>query len=323
MALDTGEELLEAALGAASPLTKGAQTVEPFIVPYDQLARIDGWLVWLGYPPVPAGIALLPAPDHLLWNEPETALAASAAVVADYAARRGARSAEAMWATLERESPLAIVVPDELTAAVRTWVGELARVGVPVLERPADLASALAAVGPFRLRREAHRAEIGRPHDPALSFQRFVVDARIGGDAQSTYVLHNGGRHDRVDVVGTLGERVGIEIGVRGAGITVKSTIELERRAASIPSFLNGVTSRLVDGSLEIGWRSDAPPTGEEIGEAFRVWLKALHGVELVEVRLVFAPDGERSDPLADLSARAEAYRRRRENLPTESEGPD
>jgi hypothetical protein len=256
--LDTGEELLGASLGPDSALTRSALAIEPFIVPYDQLARVDGWVVWLGHPPVPDGVRLLPAPDHLLWDDPETALAATAAVVADYAARRGARSAEAMKATLERESPLAVVVPGEITTGLRERLDEVATLGIPVLERPAELQSALAAIGSFGLRRGAHGAEIPRAHDPALSFQQFVLAGRIGGDARSTFLLHNEGRRDGIDVVGTFGERVGIEIGVGGDWITIQATAELERQAARIPSFLSGVTSALVDRSLEIGWRLDA-----------------------------------------------------------------
>jgi hypothetical protein len=312
--LDTGEELLEAALGRDSALTRRAQAIEPFIVPYDQLARVDGWTVWLGHPPVPDGVALLPAPDHLMWDEPGTALAATAAAVADYAARRGARSADAMKATLERESPIAIVLPGEITVGLRRRLDEIAALGVPVLERPTELESALASTGSFAMRRRAHGAGSGRAHDPALSFQTIVVKDRIGGDARSTYLLHNEGQREALEVVGMLGEHVGIEIGLRGAGITVEATADLEPQAALIPSFLSGVSSALVDESLEIGWRLGARPTPEEVGEAFRVWLKALDGAELVDVRIVFAPADERSDRLAEMRARAEAFRRVRES---------
>jgi hypothetical protein len=312
--LDTGEELLEAALGANSTLTKRAQAIDPFIVPYDQLARVDGWIVWLGHPPVPDGITLLPVPGYLMWDEPETALAATAAVAADYAARRGARSADGMMAVIERESPVAVVVPGQITAGLQGLLDEFPKLRVPVLDRPRELQSALASLGSFALRRRAHGAAIPRAHDPALSFQHLIVDGRIGGDARSTYVVHNEGQRDGLEVTGSFGERVGIEIGVRGPAITAESTAALERPIAEIPAFLSGVTSAMVGQSLEIGWRFEAEPTAEEIGEAFRVWVKALFGAEVVDVRIAFAPPGERSDRLLEMRTRAEEFRRRRES---------
>jgi hypothetical protein len=310
--IDTGEELLAAALGDESVLARAAQSIEPFIVPYDQLARVDGWAVWLGHPPVPDGFPLLPAPGHLMWDEPEVALAAAAAVAADYSARRGADSAQAMVEILVRESPVAIVVPGELAAGLRALLGEVGELGVPVLERPVDVDKSLSSVPSFARRREAHRREIGRLHDPALSFQHFVTSGRIGGDARSTFVLHNEGERDNLSVTGVLGGPIGIEVGVGGPGITVEATEALERQAAKMPSFLNGVMSRVASDSLEIGWRLDAEPSPMELGEVFRIWLKALHGVELVDVRIVLAPPHERSALLTEMNSRAERFKRRR-----------
>jgi hypothetical protein len=312
VALDTGEELLAAALGNDSALAATARAVEPFIVPYDQLARVDGWFIWLGHPPAPDGLSVLPVPGRLLWDEPITTLAVAAAVAADYAARRGARSAETMRAVLERESPVAIVVPDDVVLSLRQMLSQIADIGVPVVDRPAELAT-LASLAPFALRRDAHASPLlHRPHDPALSFQEFVVAERIGGDARSSYILHNAGERDHVAVIGEIGERVAIEIGVRGQDVTQQDIEILERQAAIIPSFLNGVTSRLSGSALEIGWRRDVTPDAKEIADVFAVWLKALYGVDLVDVRVAFAPASGRSALLAAMKARARAIRRDR-----------
>jgi hypothetical protein len=315
--LDTGEELLKAALGESSSLAAAARSIDPFIVPYDRLARIDGWVLWLGHPPVPDGVQLLPAPDYLIWDEPATALAAAAAVAADYAARRGAVNAWSMKATLERESPLAVVVPGEVSAGLRRDLDALGQIGVPIVERSAD-ASATPA---FVRRRSGHAAAIGRPHDPALAFQRFVSIGRIGRNAQSSFVLHNEGERDGVTVSGEFGERVGIEVGLDGGEFGIAATVELERQAAEMPSFLNGVSSRAIGQALEIGWRMEARPSGEEIGEAIRTWLNVLCNASLVDVRIVFAPPRARAPELTAMRARARNFRFLREGATTGSPG--
>jgi hypothetical protein len=310
--LDTGEELIQAALGPDSPLTQAAHAIEPFVVPYDQLARIDGWVVWLGHPPVPDGLSLLPVPDHLLWDDPATTVATVVALAADYAARRGARDPADLRETLTRESPLVVVIPGDVAPGLHALLEDAARLGLPLMERPGELEPALNSLPAFGMRRRAHAEPVGRLHDPALSFQHFVPAGRAGGDALSIFVVHNEGERDGVDVLGETGEHLGIEIGIRGDGITIQATEEIERRAAKLPSFLNGVTSAASGDSLEIGWRLDARPTARELGEVFRVWLKELEGVELVDVRVAYAPARERSAALAEMHARAETFRQAR-----------
>lgn len=159
------------------------------------------------------------------------------------------------------------------------------------------------------MRRRAHAKPVGRLHDPALSFQHFVPVGRAGGDALSIFVVHNEVEHDAVEVFGETGEHVGIEIGVAGSGITLQATEAIERRAATIPSFLNGVSSRPAGDSIEIGWRLDARPTANELGEVFRVWLKELEGVDRVQARVTFALANQRSAALAEMHARAELFK--------------
>lgn len=307
--LDTGEELLIAALGPASPLARAAIAVEPFVVPYDRLARVDGWVVWCGHPPAPSGIPLLPAPEHLLWGEPLDALAAAAAVSADYAARRGARDAAGMAAILRNEGPVAVVVPEPVHPRLAAALDDLLRLGVPVVEAAWDVEQALAAVRSFAARRRAHAAPVQRLHDPALSFQQIAVVDRIGGNPQSSFVVHHEGERDGVRVTGALSPRFGLEVGLRGPGITLERTAEIEELAAVIPSFLDGVTSRFDGHSLEIGWQDGAQPDPEEIGQVLRAWLKALYDAEIVDVRLAFAPPRGRSALLTEMRARASAFR--------------
>ncbi len=307
--LDTGEELLIAALGPVSPLARAAIAVEPFVVPYDRLARVDGWVVWCGHPPVPSGVPLLPAPEHLLWGEPVEALATAAAVAADYAARRGARDAATMIALLRNEGPVAVVVPEPVHARLAAALDDLVRLGVPVVEPAGDVEQALASVRAFAVRRIAHAARVGRPHDPALSFQQIAVSDRIGGNPQSLFIVHHEGERDGVRVIGSLAPRFGLEVGLRGPGITLERTAEIESQAAVIPSFLAGVTSQLAGHSLEIGWQDSAKPEPEAIGEVLRAWLKAFYDAEIVDVRLAFAPPRGRSALLTEMRARASAYR--------------
>ncbi len=312
MLLDTGEELLEAALGGDSPLTRAAHSIDPFVVPYDQLARLDGWVVWLGHPPVPDGLPLLPVPDHLLWDDPATTVATVAALAADYAARRGARDTAGMREILTRESPLVVIAPGEIASGLRPLLNEAVALGVPLLERPEDVDDALASLPTFGMRRRAHAEPVGRLHDPALSFQHFAPIGRAGAGALSTFVLHGEGERDGVEVLGETGDQLGIEIGVGGTGITVQATEAMERRATTLPSFLTGVTSAASGDSLEIGWRLDARPAARELGEVFRVWLKELEGVELVDVRVAYAPANKRSSTLSNMHARAELFKRAR-----------
>lgn len=309
MTIDTGEELLAAALGDDNPLAQAARSLDPFIVPYDQLARLDGWVVWLGHPPVPDGLHLLPAPEHLLWDEPLTTLATAAAVAADYAARRGATDPGRMRSLLERESPVTLVVPNQLTAPVKSLADHVATMGVPLVANPADVDAGIARTVPFAMRRRAHAKFVGRSNDPALSFQEFSTTNQIGGDPLSSFVLHGEGERDGVEIYGDFGDHVAIEIGVRGPDLTPQTIAWLESQAAEIPSFLNGVSSRRTGDALEIGWRQDAKPTGEEIGQVFQVWLKALYDLDLVDVKIAFAAGKRSSALLSTMSERARRYR--------------
>ena len=310
MSRETGQELLVAALGPVSALARDALAVEPFRVPYEQLAHIDGWFVWLGDSPAPAGLDLLPAPGPVLAAGPRRALAATTLVATNYAARRGARSPEAMREVLRRESPVAVMVASNVDRSVRPLLDEVSALAIPIVTAVAEPRDALLDISPFAARRLAHAAPLGRRHDPALSFQTVKVVDQIGGNPLSSFVLHHEGERDGITVVGDVSQRVGIEVGLQGAAITIEATEAIEREAAIVPSFLDGVTSRLSGHSLEIGWSEGAAPSPTVLGETFRVWLKALYGATLVDVRIAFAPPRGRSAFLTEMRARAQAFRR-------------
>ena len=303
------ESLVQTWLGEDSATTHAAIFNHPLYVPYDQLAGIDGWVVWLGHPPIPDWATLLPAPEELLWGEPSSAIAVALMVAADYAVRRGAVDAETASIILRRESPLAVVVPTEVRRSLTPLLHQLEATGIPTAHGvPGSRAELSAMVHPFSLRSTVHGVNLGRAHDPAQSFEVFAAVDSIGGNSLSSYIVHNEGERDAVTVTGDLSARVGIEIGL-GGNHSIEETVAVEQLASEIPGFLTGITSHLVDNSLSIGWRDSEPPAPEEIGEAFRVYLKAMLGIPLVDVRIAFAPPKGRSALLTDMRARAAAFR--------------
>ncbi|CAA9547871.1 MAG: hypothetical protein AVDCRST_MAG73-2590 [uncultured Thermomicrobiales bacterium] len=289
-------------------LAQAAVTLAPFDLPYGNLANLPGWILWLGHPPVPDGLPLLPAPSALLWDDPAQVLALGAAVALDYAARRGAADPAATRALLGRESPLAVLVPGEVSDALDPLLAEATALGLPVVRGGAVHRLAVGAIPAFASRETGHAAALGRPHDPALAFETVAGEVRIGGNPLSSYVLHHEGERDGVEVVGEPSARVGIEVGVLAPGVDLAATAALEAEAAAYPGFLQGVTSHVSDHSLAIGWEGIAP-TPVHIGEAIRVWLKAIHRLPLVDVRIAFAPPQGRSARLVDMRARAAEFK--------------
>lgn len=307
------EALLARWLGDLADQVTPALYAEPIRMPYDRLASVDGWAVWLGHPPVPDGLSLLPAPEALLWDEPATAVATGLLVAADYAVRRGARDTASAREILLRESPVAFVVPDGIRGRGADVLTSAETSGAPVIEQRVESMADLGVVAsPFGRRSKAHSVSLGRLHDPAMSFQSRVPRRTIGDNASSSFVVHDDPERDGVTVSGTMSERYAIEVGLL-APIMAPSTIsEIERLTASIPSFLDGVTSYLEEDALEIGWQEGSEPEPEVIGEAIRVWLKALADATVVDVRIAFAPRAASTPELNALHARAAEFRRRR-----------
>jgi hypothetical protein len=287
-------------------------------VPYDRLASIHGWVVWLGHPPVPDGLVLLPAPEILLWNAPETAVATGMLVAADYAIRRGATDEGTARAVLDRECPVVFVVPDAIRGAGAEVLADAESTGMPVVRLHTETTTELAGLVPsFARRRTAHDVSLGRPHDPALSFQIRVPSLTIGDNAVSSFVVHDEPEGDGVRVSGVLGPQFAMEVGVSAPGLKPDAMPRVERLVATIPSFLDGVTSYLENDALEIGWQEGREPTPEIIGEVVRVWLETLLDATMVDVRMAFAPSGSTTPELTELHRRAAHFRRSRETAAT------
>src|SRR5829696_1858101 len=255
------ESLLAQWLGEHAEAVASIIHAEPIRVPYERLASVDGWVVWLGHPPVPDGLSLLPAPESLLWNEPRLAVATGLLFAADYAIRRGAGNAETAQALLTRESPVAFVVPEGIRGPGADVLERAKRAGVPVVNRRVDSMPELGEfANAFGRRRAAHAVSVGRLHDPPLSFQNRISILTIGDNAAASFVVHDQPERDGVTVNGEMSEQFAIEIGVSAPGLASYGWPELERLTASIPSFLDGVTSYLELDALEISWQEGGAP---------------------------------------------------------------
>ncbi len=292
-------------LPAGSALAELLAPSPPFDIPWAGLAESDGWSVWLGHPPVPAGIAILPAPPELVWGDPSTVLATAVAGSLRYALLRGADSFVAAAGILQREGPVSLIVPGDLSPVLAASLAECSALGIPILTGAETIAGDLGRLRQRRVRRDAHAVDLGRPHDPALSGQRFVVAGSSGGDSLSSFVLHDEGEVDRVRITGTPSARIAIEIGVRGEGIDLAAALLLEDDAARMPGFLDGVTSARSGDSLRIDWADGRQPDAQALGLLWQIWLKAIWGATLVDVRIAFAPEDSRSDLLIDMRTRS------------------
>lgn len=288
----------------------------PLIVPYDQLADIDGWVIPLdGRPKTPSGRAL---PERIESIGGAAARIATAMLIAaDYATRRGALDVAAVKSLLARESPLAIVLSNALDEAIPSLLQRAETAGIPVVRGFAGDPNVLrSSVDSFSMRARAHKVVTNCcRHDPAFTFQTIVADRVIGGDARSSFVLHNHGEHDGVTVNGEPGESMAIEVGVSADEFSLESTLELELLAATIPSFFEGVASRFDGQAITIGAHGDLFPSGQEIGLVLRAWFKGLTDANLVDVRIAF--DSPRGDAAAmiEMRMRATEFRRYRAGI--------
>jgi hypothetical protein len=308
------ERLVFEWLGEGAPAAEAAVFAEPFHVPYDRLAGIDGWVVWLGHPPVPEDLPLLPAPDHLIFDDPATAIATGLLVAADYAVRRGARDVESAAAILARESPVAIVAPGDLHRSLRAMARRAAEAGVAVVIASGEASpdAIRVDVPAFAHRAEAHAVDLGRPHDPVLAFQPRVAEVVIGGNNASTFVVHDQGVGNGWRTTGALGSSVAIAIGLPDDAFDVASTATLEPVLALIPGFLDGVASWFQGDALAIGWHVGDSLEPDTIARAFHTWTKSLTGAAFVDVRIAFAKPGERTaefDALRQLASSYNDYR--------------
>ena len=240
----TTPERLVAEAFSSEPVIEAARNLPPFPVPYDHLAAVPGWVIWIGHPPVPGELPIAPWPHELLYGDPHTTLAAAALVVADYAVRRGAANS-VQWRTLiERESPITLVLPGDVHRTLQRPLGILTNVGVPVIARIETSQSLQEQSLPARMRAEAHSAPIQRNHDPAMTFQIFNVVETIGGNPLSSFIVHSEGERDGVHVTGEFSPRFGLEVGLRSHAIGIAETEDIELEVARMPSYLDGVSSQ-------------------------------------------------------------------------------
>lgn len=281
----------------------------PFSLEWQSLASVEGWSVWLGHPPVPDGISILPAPDHLIWGDPAEVIGTAVAASLAYASLRGADSFVSAAGILQREGPISLIVPRDLSPSLAAAMAECSGLGIPVMSGSVDVIADLSGLRQRRNRREAHALDVGRAHDPSLSSQR--IDAPVGsfgGNSLSSFVLFNEGEIDQVQITGTPSERMGVEIGVRGEGIDLSASLIMEDDAARIPGFLDGVMSSRTGNDVTISWAEGAAPDPEALGRLWQTWLKAIWGATLVDVRIAFAPEHGRSALLVDMRTRSSRY---------------
>ncbi|MDP9472748.1 MAG: hypothetical protein M3Q71_19135 [Chloroflexota bacterium] len=301
-------DFLHSALGDAALASAGA-ALPAVPVPWDLLARVPGWAVWLGHPPVPPDLPILPVAEEFVWGDPLVALATATIVSVDYAVRRARVYFTDIADLLRREAPVVVIVPGDVHPSLLQAIDDAERVGLPIVRGVGNVPAVLASLPSFAARQAAHAGGVKRPHDPALSLQTIEVAGRIGGNPLSSFVLHHEGERDGVSVIGDFSARFGVEVGVMSPAVGLEETANLEAMAATYPSFQDGVTSRIEGHSLEVSWANGYEPNARDLGEVIRAWLKALHGLRLVDVRIAFAPPQGRSALLTDMRARAAAFK--------------
>ena len=283
------EALLLEIAGYDASVARLIDATGPLIAPYDMLVNEDGWLV------DPGGREPTSPFDNPELDNNQRAVNALL-VACDYAIRRGAADPGSVRALLQRESPIA-VVQNGLSRVVRNTVG---RLGIPArsdAHRPESFA-----------RRDRAHTELDFPCDPVLSFQPRAMDWDMGDNSLSSFVVHNEGEGDDLTIKGEVGERWGVAIGLP-TSTSFDALARLEPEIAAMPSFLVGVTSFFDGKALEVGWAAGDAPEIEHIGQAMRVWSKALFDLAFAEVRIFFAPPRGRAPVLTDMRARARSFR--------------
>jgi hypothetical protein len=288
------ETLLAALLGGGPEAEAIVHSVPMLMAPYDALASASGWVVDLSNPEAdnaPFTFGLETARDRAL---------AALAIALDYAVRRGATSLESARVILAREGPVWVKRGD-LPAGDDRILEAAERLGFVSDQEPAA----------FGRRRRGHEIEVGRRHDPALSFQAHRADRWIGGNSLSSFLVHDEPESDGVEVTGEIGPRWGVEIGIAGPGVTPRTTAEMEECVWSMPAFLDGVSTRRDPHSLVAGWRQDDPVKTGQLAHVLYAWTKALFDLDTVQVRAVFAVPGE-AEALVAMRERAAQYRAKR-----------
>lgn len=280
------EELLLELAGGDEQVTRMVLEMGPLMVPFDSLADLDGWEID-PHSREPGAIFDDPTLDT------DQRIANALLVALDYAVRRGADDVQDALEILGRETPIKIVEPVDATKDLFAFVERIGLIG---------------RANPFARRARGHELAGGIRSDPALSFQPRSTDNEIGNNALSSFIVHVEGEMNQVSVTGDPSERWGVEIGLSPT-VGIERLPEIEAEIAGMPSYLDGVSSTLEDDGLVVGWAGNARPDPHDIGCVIRAWTMALFDIDLVDVRIVFAPARGRSAVLTNMRARAKAYR--------------
>lgn len=161
----------------------------------------------------------------------------------------------------------------------------------------------------LRLRRRL-RFQVNIPYnfDSTYTSEEIKEGHSIGGTPLSSFVVTNIDKGDGVEVEGEPGPDVGIEIAVGDSSVDITMTDYLEKFTAGIPSYIQGVSSKVTGGCPVIQWHTDVPLQMTELGQAYYDGLKAHFRVDHLKIRLVFT-----KHLLAKMKAEAEDFRQKRE----------
>lgn len=284
------EVLLQELAGGDARIGGLIEATGPLLTPYDVLVHEDGWLL---DPTSPNPTA--PFDDPGL--DPNQRIINAMLVACDYAVRRGADTLADVGAVLNRESPLAVRDTDPRLTTERAMARRIGISADSSLRRPLSF-----------VRRDRAHAALTVPCDPVLSFQPRTLDWDMGDNALSSFVVHNEGERDGVEVTGEVSERWGVTVGLPRS-TSFEELINIETEVALMPSFLPGISSWFDGQALEVGWAFGESPEIEHIGECIRVWTMTLFDLEMADVRIVFAPARGRSVLLTTMRSRARAFR--------------
>lgn len=281
------EAILLELLGNDPAVAKLIRTIGPLVVPFETLVHSEGWLLNF------SGDTSQDALDNP-YLDAELRELRWMLIACDYAVRRGASDAPSASKIIARESPVAFEFGDQNDH--------------PVLNLASDLGLITPGVAPFARRSLGHTLASPYESDPVLSFEEGSVDFVWGDNALSSFVVHPKGERDGVSVIGKASERWAVEIGL-DPQVEFGLLTSIEEEIALMPSFLGGCNSELRDGAIVLGWSGSGVPDPHAIAVTIHAWTRALFDLDLVDVRIVFAPSRGRSAILTDMRARAKVFR--------------
>ncbi len=220
----------------------------------------------------------------------------------------GADSFVAAAGIIQREGPVSLIVPGDLAPVLAAGLAECTALGIPMVTGSGDAIGDLAALRQRPIRHDRHAVDLGRRHDPTIASQGVAIAYSFGGNSLPSFVLHNEGEYDRVQVMGLPSEPMAVETGVRSGAIDLGASPLVEDDAARMPGFLDGVTSGRAGNSITIGWADGQQSDPETLGRLWQTWIMGIWEATLVDVRIAFAPEHGRSALLVDMRTRSSQY---------------